>query len=131
MLARSEWHDPAVYEGIMLNQQDRVIECISSNLFMVDQSGGLITPALDHQGVAGIMREQVISLAEALNIQLNITHISPDDLQQASEVFISNSLIGILPVCKIETTSYQQGPISRQIRHALPESVLPGPCAKP
>ncbi|HED16642.1 MAG TPA: aminodeoxychorismate lyase [Gammaproteobacteria bacterium] len=126
VLARSEWHDPAIFEGIMLNQQGEVIECISSNLFMIDQSGVLITPALDHQGVAGVMREQVINLAEFLNIQLYITQITSDDLQRASEVFISNSLIGILPVCKIETTHYQPGPVTSQLRNILPEMVLSG-----
>ena len=124
VLARSEWHDPVIYEGIMLNQHDEVIECVSSNLFMVDQEAGLITPSLNNQGVAGVMREQIISLAKSLAIPVNITHISRKQLQQAAEVFISNSLIGILPVCKIETTNYQPGPITRQLRHALPENVL-------
>jgi len=125
VLARSEWQDPDIYEGIMFNQHDEVIECISSNLFIVGQSGGLQTPALDHQGVEGIMREQIIRLAEALAIPVNITHINREQLQQASEVFISNSLIGILPVCKIETTNYQPGPISDQLRRALPDNALP------
>lgn len=129
VLARSEWHDPAIYEGILLNQHGEVVECVSSNLFMVDQSGGLITPALDHQGVAGIMREQIMNLAESLAIAVNIAPVSPEQLQQASEVFISNSLIGILPVCRIETANYQPGPITRQLRRALPENVLPD--AKP
>jgi len=131
VLARSEWHDPAIYEGIMLNQQDEVIECVSSNLFMVDQSGVLITSALDHQGVAGIMREQIINLAESLHIQVNITHFGQNDLHQASEAFISNSLIGILPVCKIEKTSYSPGQITRQLRHALPENILSDTGASP
>jgi len=125
VLARSEWQDPAIYEGILLNQQSEVIECVASNLFIVDRSGVLKTPILDHQGVAGIMRELIIKLAESLDINISIMNISQEDIQQASEVFISNSLIGILPVCKIANTHYQQGSMYRQLRHALPADVLP------
>lgn len=126
VLARSEWQDPAIYEGIMLNQHNELVECVSSNLFMVDQSGALLTPMLDQQGVAGIMRKQIIRLAKTMNIPVKITNIRAGQIKQASEVFISNSLIGMLPVCAIENTRYQPGPITSRLRQALPQDMLPG-----
>ncbi len=125
VLARLEWSSDDIYEGILLNRHDNIVECVSSNLFMVDRSGVLQTPALDKQGVEGVMRAQILSLARDLDRAVIVTRIDPEQLQQASEVFISNSLIGILPVCAIGKHKYRPGAITAGLRQALPERILP------
>ena len=97
VLARSEWNDPAIFEGLMLDSDGRVVEGTISNLFLM-KNGTLITPDLKRCGVAGIMRELIIELAVALNIPLKIEDVGLDDVRHAEAMFISNSLIGILPV---------------------------------
>jgi len=97
VLARSEWHDPSIQEGLMMDAADRVIEGTSSNLFTV-QDGKLYTPDLSRCGVAGVMQGLVIEVAEELNIPLIITDISLQDVWVADGLFVSNSLIGIWPI---------------------------------
>ena len=59
ILARAEWSDPAIHEGIVLDQQQRVIEAITSNIF-VRIGDCWLTPTLTRCGVAGVMRRLVI-----------------------------------------------------------------------
>lgn len=110
VVARSEWSDPAIFEGLMLDSDGRVIEGTMSNLFLI-KKGLLITPDLQRCGIAGIMRGLIIELATKLNIPLLIEDVSLDDVKSADALFISNSLIGILPVRAFSGQSYRLEPI--------------------
>lgn len=121
VLARNEWHDPSVSEGIMLDQAEKVIEGTMSNVFMVKASK-LLTPMLDKSGVAGIMRAQIILLASELNIPVFETHIHLDDFIVADEIFITNSIIGLWPVSEMDNKAYSVGPITQKLQHALQQA---------
>ena len=97
VLARSEWSDPAIFEGIMLDSDGRVVEGTMSNLFLI-KNNILITPDLSRCGVAGVMRGLIIELTSKLNISVVIKDVSVDDVKSADAMFISNSLVRILPV---------------------------------
>ncbi len=97
VLARAEWADPAIAEGLMLDTQGLVVEGTMSNLFLV-RNEGLATPRLDHCGVAGIMRSRVMALAGTLGIPVEETDLRPRDVAAANGVFLCNSLIGLWPV---------------------------------
>lgn len=100
VLARNEWRDAGIAEGLMLDHQQHVIEGTMSNVFCVldDQ---LYTPSLERCGVRGVMREQIIQLAQSQGITLNEIEISQQNFLQMDEIFVSNSLIGIWPVSRI------------------------------
>jgi len=98
VLARSEWTDPAIHEGIMLDINGRVVEGTMSNIFLIKDSK-LYTPNLEYCGVSGIVRGLILdSIAPTLSLEAYIEYISLENLLDADEVFISNSLIGIIPV---------------------------------
>lgn len=107
VLARAEWQDEAIGEGIMCDQQGRVIEATSANLFLI-LNGRLCTPRLDHCGIAGIMRELVLETAKATGLDAKITDLTPTDCRQAEAMFLTNSLAGILPVASFESTGYSR-----------------------
>jgi len=121
VLARNEWHDADITEGIMLDQARNVIEGTMSNVFIV-KAGKLFTPTLDKSGVAGIMRAQIMLLATELNISVVETKIHIDDLMAADEVFITNSVIGIWPVSEMDNMLYLTGPITQNLQHVLQQA---------
>lgn len=121
VIARNEWDDSDIAEGIMLNNTRHVIEGTMSNVFIV-KAGKLLTPLLDKSGVAGIMRGQIIRLATKLNISVSEANIHIDDFMTADEIFISNSVIGIWPVSKMENTSYLVGRITKHLQDALQQA---------
>ena len=54
-----------------------------------------------------------------LDLPVQAMAVSPDDLAQADEVFLANSLIGIWPVRRIDARDYSVGPVTRQLQDAL------------
>jgi 4-amino-4-deoxychorismate lyase len=98
VIARSEWQDNNITEGIMLDTKNNIIEAVFSNIFIV-KSGELLTPDLSEAGVAGVMRRFIIEeLAPQLKIKTQIANITMSDLLNAEEIFLCNSLYGIWPI---------------------------------
>ncbi len=122
VLARNEWVDNGIAEGIMLDQHNNVIEGTMSNLFIV-KAGELLTAKLNKSGVAGVLRAEILQLSIDNNISYSETEISKESLANADEVFICNSIIGIWPVicildAKINNT-YPIGKITKQLQKLL------------
>jgi len=118
VMARSEWNDAEIQEGIMLNSWGDVIEGTMSNLFFI-KDGMLHSPDLSNCGVAGIMRGVILELARSANIPLKVGCYNRADMDAADELFITNSLIGIWPVQRLEQRSFDIGPLTRQIMSTL------------
>jgi len=128
VLARMEWDDPSIAEGVMLDLQGRVIEGTMSNLFLV-RGGALYTPALDEAGVAGITRERILELAQTLGLDCHITRLVLADLVRAEELFVCNSVIGIWPVGRLawaEAALPAPGPVTARLMRALVHPCLEG-----
>jgi len=119
VLARSEWRDPAIAEGLLCDGAGRVVEGTRSNLFLV-RDGVLLTPRLDRCGVAGVMRGLLLETAAALGLEVRVTDLRPDDVEGADELFLSNSVIGLWPVRCLEGRTYPApGPLTRRLQEAL------------
>lgn len=122
VLARMEWHNPDIAEGIMLNMHDNVIECTAANIF-ARFGDALITPDLQKCGVAGITRQRIIELAPTLSLKPAVETFNLEKLYQADEVVICNSLYGAWQVKAVQVTDTQQsiktGALSANIRAAL------------
>ncbi|MEH6469329.1 MAG: aminotransferase class IV, partial [Porticoccus sp.] len=100
-LARSEW-DADYPEGLMLDQQDNVVEGVSSNIFY-SHNGQWWTPPLDQCGVAGVMRQYLLDeLLPKLSIPVHVKAISLEELLSVDELFVCNSVMGIWPVVALE-----------------------------
>ena len=120
VLARSEWGDSTIAEGIMLDIEGNLIEGTMSNLFWVHDHS-LFTPELDRCGIVGTVRQQLIKLAGQSGIPVVEGRFSSEVLKQAEEVFVCNSAIDICPVIKLAETEWPIGPITRQMQAQLKE----------
>ncbi|CAH9018439.1 Aminodeoxychorismate lyase [Candidatus Nitrosacidococcus sp. I8] len=118
ILARSEWSDPKIPEGIMLDNKGQVISGTMSNIFIFT-SNYLQTPDLNNCGVAGVMREFILQRVPTLGIKTIVKPISLNDLKQAEEVFVCNSLIGLWPVRHLEEISYPISTKTRDIQNLI------------
>lgn len=111
VLARAEWHDPAIAEGVLRDSHGRVVSATMANLFAVID-GALLTPALDHCGVAGVARAEVL----AVRPQTWVCELTLDALHGASEIFLSSSVRGILPVRSLGERNYAAGGVARELQ---------------
>jgi 4-amino-4-deoxychorismate lyase len=115
VLARAEWRDPALAEGIVRDSSGRLIEGVYSNLFLV-RDGVLSTPDLSRCGVAGVMREALLEYAGAQGIETRVSDLWPADLAAADEVFVCNSVYGVWPVLGQAALAWPAGPVTRKLQ---------------
>lgn len=120
VLARNEWDDPDIAEGIMSDSDDNIIECTMSNIFIVEEDQ-LFTPSIIDCGIAGVMRGQIIQLATRSSLAVEERVITRKELAHADEVFVCNSIIGIWPVNAISNKEYPIGLITQFLQKSLVE----------
>lgn len=121
VLARMEWDDPEIAEGIMLDAADHVIEGTATNLFAC-RTGVLYTPRLDGCGVAGVMRALVLQAAATLGIPTREAPLERSAVVEADELFVCNSLAGIWPIIQLDERYYNSpGSVTRRLQGFLRE----------
>ena len=121
VMARAEWDDPAIQEGIMLDMNDQVIEGTMTNLFYI-KDGAIYTATLTMAGLAGIMRGIIISLIAEHGLSCIEHSYDKQALLTADEIFVCNSIIGIWPVKQIEHKRFAVGRLTKQLQHWLAEA---------
>lgn len=118
VLARMEWVDGQVADGLLLDLNENVIECTMSNLF-IRQGDHLITPDLSRCGVAGVTRERVLDLAPSLGYQAETRSFGLSELMDADEVVICNSLYGVWQVRRLANHAWPLGILAPKLREQL------------
>ena len=113
VLARAEWHDPAIAEGLMLDVHGRLVCGTMSNVFIASDPE-ILTPALERAGVAGVMRGALIAAFRAAGLRVTERDVDPAELDAAHEVFLTNALIGAWPVRSLGARRWPAGPCARR-----------------
>ena len=99
---------------LLLNTNKNIIEALNGNIFVV-KDNVIKTPPLEDGCLKGIMRKQVIELLKA-NDEFEFVEdsVSPFELQKADELFITNVIVGILPI-----TNYRKKEFSSEVSKSL------------
>ena len=100
--------DKGFDEAIILNQRGYIAEGSRSNLFFA-KSKEIFTSALACGCLDGITRQVIFDLAGKYKIKINEGNFTLEDLKQADEAFFTNSLIGVMPLARIEKESIGKG----------------------
>lgn len=113
-----------VYELIMVDERDRILEGITSNFFAV--RAGTIHTARD--GIlSGVTRHVILDLAQSAGIPILLEPFSLGAIDQLSEAFITSSSRGVVPVIQINDCtigSGKPGPITQKLSMAYNRYVL-------
>lgn len=94
VLARSEWDDPGIAEGLMNDAWGAIVGGTMTNLFLWD-GRGLATPAVTDSGVAGTVRALAIDLASSLGVPCMERVLTAADVERAQGAFLTNARIGV------------------------------------
>ncbi len=121
VLARAEWSQPDISEGLMTSTEGRLIGGTASNVFLVS-GDRLLTPAVGRAGIAGVMRRVVLDAARSAGIAVSVADLPPSAVVDASEVFLTSALTGIRPVHRLGAHSWSTGPITRLLQARLVET---------
>jgi 4-amino-4-deoxychorismate lyase len=118
VLARMEWRDPMIWEGLMLDADGHVVCGTMTNVF-VRRARSLHTPLLDRCGVAGVMRRWVLSEAAGLRLRAREVRMRWSDLAEADEVFLTNAVAGVVPVAVVQNGARRVRPSSTDVAERL------------
>ena len=125
MLARRDAKDAGADEAFFLNQKGYLTEAAGSNVFTVKE-GVLKTPPYESGILPGVTRVVVFELAAHLGIKIKEVNCRLPDLSQADEVFLTNSLIEIMPVTVFDGKPIgngKSGTVTRNLMKAYRELV--------
>ncbi len=118
VLARMEWHDETIFDGLLMDAQGNVIECTMSNIF-IRVGNTLKTPDLSQCGVAGITRQRILGLGKLLGLDVMTKKITLPQLFEADEVLICNSLYGAFQVARIGDKAWLKQDLAEKIRNLV------------
>lgn len=120
LAALREAHQRQAFEALWLTTENYLAEgSISNVLLWLNEE--LVTPPLDTPVLPGIARADVLDLAGQLGITTAERKLTIDDLLDADEVLLTNSLAEVVPVVRLEREpigSERPGPVFEELREA-------------
>jgi branched-chain amino acid aminotransferase len=123
ILARREVKASGADEAILLNERGFLCEGSTSNIFLVSKRN-IVTPGEESGCLPGITRQVVIELARNLGISLNQREVQLDELLQADEAFLTNSIMELMPVAEVNGQSIGRGKVTEKLIRAYKETVV-------
>lgn len=123
ILAKIEAKKKDAYEAIMLNVSEHIAEGTISNIFFY-RDDVLHTPAVECGILDGIARKLVLEIANREGLRVKEGLFLRDDIYDADEVFLTNSIMEVMPVCQVDDARFGIGDITRLLRKLYREEVM-------
>ncbi len=113
VLARGEWSDASIHDGLMRSIDGDVVSATSANLFVL-RDGRWTTPRIDRCGVAGVCRGWAMAATHAAQARVAVT-----DVEASDAIFLCNAVRGILPVARLGARSWRSHPQVAELQRRL------------
>jgi branched-chain amino acid aminotransferase len=117
VVAQAEAAAEGAEEALLLNNKNNIACGARSNLFAVIK-GTLLTPAIEEGALPGITRGMILHLAKELSVQVSETRLAIADLAKAEEAFLTNSLLEIVPIRRVDGREVPTGTVTQRFRDA-------------
>jgi branched-subunit amino acid aminotransferase/4-amino-4-deoxychorismate lyase len=101
VLARTAARAGGYDEAILLNEQGYLAEGSTTNIFLVS-NGELITPCFESGVLPGITRDAVLEIARTSHIKATERWVEPNELIEAQQAFVTNSILELMPLVSVE-----------------------------
>lgn len=118
VLARREARERGGDEALMLNSSGEAACAAAANVFWVSQ-GQLFTPALECGVLAGTMRARVLAAAGRLGVAVAEVHAPVEALRGAEAIFLTNSLMGVRAVSRLDEMEFGPSALVAQLAAAV------------
>lgn len=119
MLALRSAQQAGYDDCLFLNENGNVTESAIANLFII-QNDHLLTAPLDDGLLPGVIRSKILSHFPVLE-----THLSREQVKSCQAAFLSNSVMGVMPISQIETIPLPIHPLCDEIMRFFGEMIHP------
>jgi len=123
VLASIEAKERGLDEMILLNTHGDICEALTSNFFMV-KNGVVNTPPLQSGCVDGVMRKKAIEILLSNQVQVHQRNCNISDLENASELFLTNASKGIQQVETFGNKAFAAGDVAALLTDKLNRLVV-------
>jgi branched-chain amino acid aminotransferase len=117
VLAQGQAARQGADEAILSNAQGRIACGARSNLFVV-MDGRVLTPAVAEGALPGITRHIVLGLCTELGIAAEEGQLLRESLHSVTEAFVTNSLLEVMPLRRLDGRELPIGPVTKQLMEA-------------
>ncbi len=125
ILAKQAAREAGAYEAWLIDDKGFVTEGSSTNAWIVDKDGRVITRALGPDILPGVTRRVLLEVAKREGIEIVQRPFTPEEAKAAREAFISASTAIIIPVIRIDDTvigNGAPGSVTMRLRNAYAAS---------
>ena len=125
MIALNMAHQKRAAEALWFTADNRLAEGCVSNVFLVKDSA-VFTPPIETPVLAGVARKTICQLAVGNSIELVERNLTVDDLLGADEVFLTNVIMQVMPITRIEKHTVgngKVGPMVKKLQRSFAEYV--------
>lgn len=122
VLAKQAARDAGAFEAWLVREDGLVTEGGSTNTWIVDAGGTIVTHPISPHILPGVMRAAVIEAAMSTGIRLIERPFSLDEARGAAEAFITSTTVPVLPVVRIDGDAIGSGlpgPIATRLAAAI------------
>jgi D-alanine transaminase len=121
VLGKQQARASGAFEAWQLDSAGYVTEGTSTNAWIVDRQGTLVTRPADHRILNGVTRLRLMTLAQDMGLAVLERPFTVAEAQSAAEAFLSSTTTYLLPVTRIDGApvgSGQAGPVALRLREA-------------
>lgn len=125
MLALKSAHQKGAAEALWFTVDNRLAEGCISNVFLVKDSK-LYTPPIETPVLAGVSRKTVFQIASKNSVEFIEKNLYISDLLDADEVFLTNVIMQIMPVSRVEkhiVGNGKPGPVTKKLQKEFDEFI--------
>ena len=121
-MARQQAKEAGAQEAIYVDAEGRVKEGAATNVWIVDETGTLVTRPADHGILRGVTRTTLMDIAAKLGLPVREGSFTVEEMKRAREVFITAATSICFPVVSIDgetVANGHPGSVSQKIREAF------------
>lgn len=119
VLAKQAAREAGAFEAWLVDDDGFVTEGSSTNAWIVDRAGNLVTRHLENAILSGVTRRILVELAAAEGHKIVERPFAPAEAMAAPEAFLTSTTSFVMPVVQIDGTPVGAGipgPVTRRLR---------------
>ena len=122
VLARAEAEAGGADEALLLNTSGEVMETAGGNIFWIS-CGQVCTVPTGRGALPGVTRAVVLEICKQLDLKIKELIATPDQICQSEGVFVTQAVLGIVPVISLDHFTIASSPLVEQLVYAYSEIV--------
>ena len=109
VLAKTEARRAGAFEAWLVDRDGKITEGTSTNAWIVDGNGMVLTRSLSTDILAGVTRATLLRAAAAAGLRIEERSFTVEEARRAHEAFVTSATGGVIPVVEVDGAKIGEG----------------------